>query len=223
MTVSVAALEVLAPSGQVLRGQRWGGGVNLVILVHAPGEDLDAWDNLPLHLADSGLSVVTFDLPGHGLSDDPWEPDLLSGSIRAVVSHARRLRATRVFLVAARASVPSALQVAAAGGVDALVALSAPDIQGERSAVAVRTATLPKLLLVGAHEEGALVAAQRFSRRCIGWTVLSTLPTCKQGTDLLAGPWGRQALEQIVIFLRDYQDFDRSSRSPERDDNGRSR
>ncbi len=214
MTVGVRALETLALTGQVLRGQCWGGGVNLVILVHAPGGDLDAWDNLPLHLADSGLAVITFDLPGHGLSDDPWEPDLLAGSIRAVVDYARRLGATRVFLVAARTSVPSALQVAAVGGVDALVALSPPDIQDDRDVVNGPTATLPKLLLVGAKEEGALLAAQRFWRRCIGWTVLSTLPTCKQGTDLLAGPWGRQALEQIVTFLRDYQDFDRSSKSP---------
>jgi hypothetical protein len=127
------------------------------------------------------------------------------------VDRARRQHAIRVFLVGAGASVPGALEVAAAGGIDALVALSPPDIPGDRDAVDGAAVALPKLVLVGAHRERDLLAAQRFSRRCRGWTVLSTLPTCKQGTDLLAGPWGRQASEQIATFLRDYQVFNRRS------------
>lgn len=221
MTASIEALEIPSPTGQVLRGQQCGGGVNLAILVHAPGGDLDRWGNFPLRLADSDLAVVSFDLPGHGLSDDPWKPDLLSGSIQAVVDWGRSQHATRVFLVATEASVLGALQVSAEGGVDALVALSPPDIPDDPDLVDGRAAALPKLLLVGAGRERDLLAAQRFSRRCIGWTVLSTLPTSKQGTDLLAGPWGRQAAEQIAFFLRDYRVFNRRSGASGGKDNGR--
>ncbi len=223
MTVGVEAVEVLGPTGQVLRGQRWGGGINVVILVHAPGGDLDAWGDLPLHLADGDLAAIAFDLPGHGLSDDPWEPGLLAGSIRAVVDQVRVLGAARVFLVVAAATVPCALRVAAAGGVDALVALSPPDLRDDRDVVDGQIAMLPKLLLVGADDQGALASAQGFFRRSTGWTVLSTLPTRKQGTDLVFGSWGRQALEQIAVFLRDYQAFDSHSGSFESDASGASR
>lgn len=207
MADSSEVLEILSPTGQMLRGQRWGDGVNLVVLVHAPGGDLDSWGPFPLYLAASGLAVVAFDLPGHGLSDNPWKPELLADSVRAVVAWARRQHATRVFIVAAEASIFGTLQLSAQGAVDALVALSPPAISDDRDHIDGLMTALPKLLLVGAGQERELLAAQRFSRRCMGWTVLSTLPTSRQGTDLLTGPWSRQASEQIVSFLRDYQVF----------------
>ena len=214
MTIDVAPLAIPMPSGPILRGERWGGGANVAVLVHAAGEDLDAWGDLPAHLVGQGLAAIAFDLPGHGLSDGAWEPGLLVGSIRAVTLHARSAGAVRVFLVAAGASVLGALRAGAAGDVDALVGLSPPDLRNERSLPEVRAATLPKLLLVGGGEETAVAAARRLVRRCVGWTVLSTLPTGEQGTSLAVGPRGAPAREQIAGFLRDYWASGMSVRSP---------
>jgi pimeloyl-ACP methyl ester carboxylesterase len=207
MMPEVVPLEIATSAGPIVRGQRWGSGADVAILIHAPGEDIDSWANLPLHLAGDGLAVVAFDLPGHGLSDAPWEPAFLVGSIQAVVDHVRSEGAARIFLVSAEGSVPGALRVAVAGGTAALVALSPPDAEVEQTMADLGVAKLPKLLLVGAGQDEALVAARRIFGRCAGWTVLSTLPTREQGTRLLVGSWGGQAREQIAAFLRDYRSF----------------
>ena len=214
MTAEAAAREVATPAGPIVRGQRWGHGASVAILVHAPGEDLDAWCDLPAHLVGEGLAVVAFDLPGHGLSDDPWEPGLLASSVQAVVDVARATGAARVFLVAAEASIWAALRVGTAGGAKAVVGLSPPDAPDDRQASDARAAGLPKLLLVGARDQGSLAAAQRALRRCAGWTVLSTVPTRHQGTRLLSGSWGGQVREQIAAFLRDHQILGDGPNSP---------
>lgn len=205
MTVEAATLEIAVPAGPIVRGQRWGDGANVAILLHAPGEDLDAWGDFPAHLVAGDLAVVAVDLPGHGLSDDPWEPARLAGVTRAVVDHARATGALRVFLVAAEASVWGAWSAGAAGAAEALVALSPPDARDDRQAADIRAARLPKLMLVGAGEGEALAAAQRALGRSAGWTVLSTLPRREQGTRLLSGSWGGQARDRITAFLRDYR------------------
>ena len=122
-----------------------------------------------------------------------------------MAGHGHHPGSARVFVVAAETSVWSALRVAATGDADALVALSPPDFHNDGGLANVRAATLPKLLLVGAGDEGRLEAVRSLFRCCSGWTVLSTLPTREQGTNLLVGTWGRQAREQIAAFLHDYQ------------------
>ncbi|MDP9365174.1 MAG: hypothetical protein M3Q10_13280, partial [Chloroflexota bacterium] len=98
------ALEIPTHFGPVLRAQRWGWGPSAVILVHEPGGDLDAWADLPALLAASDLPAIAVDLPGHGLSDDPWEPDRLSETLSGAADHVRAGGAGRVFLVVAGAS-----------------------------------------------------------------------------------------------------------------------
>lgn len=69
-----AAVEVPLPWGPVIRGVRWGAASDTILLLHEPGADLDAWGALPSRLANTlGMAAVAVDLPGHGLSDDPWE------------------------------------------------------------------------------------------------------------------------------------------------------
>jgi pimeloyl-ACP methyl ester carboxylesterase len=69
------AVELPLPWGPVIRGFRWGGGPDTVLLVHEPGSDVDAWGTLPVLIARRlRIETVALDLPGHGLSDDPWDP-----------------------------------------------------------------------------------------------------------------------------------------------------
>jgi hypothetical protein len=78
-----AAVAWPLPWGPVVRGVRRGEGAAVALLLHEPGADLDAWGHLPDQLARAlPLTVIALDLPGHGLSDDPWEPERLGDLIQ---------------------------------------------------------------------------------------------------------------------------------------------
>ena len=80
------SLELPLPWGPVVRGVCWGAGPDTVLLLHEPGADIDAWGALPSRLASIlGIEVIAVDLPGHGLSDDPWQPERLGEVIRVLV------------------------------------------------------------------------------------------------------------------------------------------
>jgi pimeloyl-ACP methyl ester carboxylesterase len=181
-----------------VRGYRWSGGSNWIILLHAPGHDLDTWSDLPLALAAEGYAVLQIDLPGHGLSDDPWAPSRATTLVSALTAHARAAGAARCFAIAAGALAGAAL---GARGVDALVALS--PVAGNESP---NGPTPPTLILVGGLDRAAATAADAFFRLTRGWAVSSTLGTGDQGTTILGGNWGGHGREQILGFLRHYRD-----------------
>ncbi|MGH2616037.1 MAG: hypothetical protein ACRDJC_12415, partial [Thermomicrobiales bacterium] len=83
------AIELTLPWGPVVRGHRWDGGPDSVLLLHEPGADLDAWGTLPDQLARAlNVEVIVVDLPGHGLSDDPWEAGRIAELIRFLLRNA---------------------------------------------------------------------------------------------------------------------------------------
>lgn len=198
-----AAPIELAAAGRVVRGQVWPAGDAWVVLVHDLEEDLDAWAGLPAALAAGDFTTLAFDLPGHGLSDDPWEPEALTAAVDAAIARARTAAARRCFLVAAGASIPPALIAASASTVDALVVVSPRDAAD--GLPVIERATVPKLVLAGPSGPEAMAAATAFFQACRGWTVLSTFGGAGAGTALFRGPWGQQAREQVVQFLRDYR------------------
>jgi pimeloyl-ACP methyl ester carboxylesterase len=181
----------------VVRGYRWRGDATSVLLLHAPGEDLDAWEDLPGVLAGDGYSIVAVDLPGHGLSDDPWEPLAVADLISVLIAEARAAGARRSFVVAAGELAPAALL---ARDVDACVAVSpaAPETAPDGP-------TPPVLVLVGGLDRGAVEAADRFFRWTRGWAVMSALGTERQGAAIFTSDWGGHAREQMLGFFRDYR------------------
>jgi pimeloyl-ACP methyl ester carboxylesterase len=81
------AFELPLPWGPVVRGVCWGAGPDRVLLLHEPGADIDAWGTLPAQLAQTlGVEALAVDLPGHGLSDDPWKPAMIDELIRQLIS-----------------------------------------------------------------------------------------------------------------------------------------
>src|SRR5215218_1886422 len=81
--LSPRAIEWTLPSRTVLRGFRWGKRPDTAVLLHEPGADLDAWASLPVEIARQlEIETVAVDLPGHGLSDDPWDPAPLPDLLR---------------------------------------------------------------------------------------------------------------------------------------------
>ena len=94
------AIERDLPWGGVVRGYRRGRSSDVALLLHEPGVDLDAWGPLQFEIARRlEIETVAVDLPGHGLSGDPWEPERLPDLLRALPEIAPA--AGRRFLIAA--------------------------------------------------------------------------------------------------------------------------
>src|SRR5262245_2501393 len=118
-----AAIEIRLPWGPVIRGQRWGAAPDRVVFVHEPGSDLDSWGSLPAQLAQTlSTGVTAFDLPGHGLSDDPWEPSRLADLWRSLAASANP--DFRQVIVSAGLTARAALDCASERPHTALVSLS---------------------------------------------------------------------------------------------------
>lgn len=179
-----------------IRGYRWAGDADVVVLLHDVEADLDAWADVPLVLATDGYSVVAVDLPGHGISDDPWEPER-AVELVTFLADAVKPPAPRCFVVAAGRLCGPAL---AAPGVDALVALSPATVTH-----APDHPTPPVCIIVGGADEEASSVADRFFRNTRGWVVSSSFGTTAQSTKLYASEWGAHAIEQTLMFLRDYR------------------
>lgn len=188
----------------MLRGHRSGVEKGWAVLVHDEGEDLDAWRPLVGELIGLGLSVLAFDLRGHGASDDPWEPRRALSDVLAAVRFARAAGARRLYLVGAGAGATAALAAGGRRKVEALVLYSPRTELDGISPEAFRATAAPKLIIVGGLDSAAAAAASEVLRRTIGWGVLESPPVEAQGTQLLASDWAEQVVEHTVGFLRDY-------------------
>lgn len=179
-----------------LRGYRWDGDGDTVMLLHDVGADLDAWVDIPSIIAADGYRVVSLDLPGHGLSDDPWDPERAIDLVTFLVESLKPI-AARCFVVAAGQLCGPTL---ATPTVDAVIALS-PEAPGH----VPDGPTPPTLVIVGGADRAASSNAHTFFRGTRGWAVVSSLGTTAQSTGLFASEWGSHAVEQTLLFLRDYR------------------
>jgi pimeloyl-ACP methyl ester carboxylesterase len=201
-TLSPQAIEWSLPWEQFIRGFRWGKGPDTVLLLHEPGADLDAWTILPVEIARRlEIETVALDLPGHGLSDDPWDPTRLTDILQHVPEFAPA--AGRRFLIAGGSPAIAALQQASAIGLAGLVCLS--PVIAEAGEYLPRSPRLPKLFVAGSLAGSDLKEARLLATACGGWSVVTSLPVAERGTGLLASSWGTQLVEQIVEFLGDCQ------------------
>jgi pimeloyl-ACP methyl ester carboxylesterase len=194
-----AALEHALPWGQVARGLRWGSGEDRILLLHEPGVDIDAWAGLPGKLAlRLALEVLAIDLPGHGLSDDPWDASQLPDLLRSLFAGTPGRR----FVVAAGSIAGTTLahtgEVALAG-----VALLTPErLVGSPLP---RSPRVPKLFFAGSLAGNDLANARGLAADTGGWAIVTAFPVAHRGTALLSPPWDDRITEQIITFIRDCQ------------------
>jgi pimeloyl-ACP methyl ester carboxylesterase len=192
------AIELPLPWGQTLRGLHWPGNGNPILLLHEPDADLDAWGALPPTLAAAlDAAVFAYDLPGHGLSDDPWQPDRLPDVLRLASHHISA--GHPLAMLAAGQTATFALQHAPALPLLGLVCLS----PAEPTAPPPRSPTIPKLFFAGSLAADDLARARRLAATCAGWSIVTAIPLAAQGTNLLPTTWHARITEQTVAFLRD--------------------
>lgn len=193
-------VEFKGPANVVLRGDRVGEADRWAVLVHDEGRDLDGWRPLTLWFAEHGFSALAFDLPGHGASDDPWQPELAVPAVVAAVDFARSEGAHEVHLVGEGIGAIAALAAAADSNRHlASIAAFSPRLSGTVAELqTVREARAPKLILVGSLGLGALEDAEAVFRGAIGPCELAKFPVEAQGTELLAGAWGLHARETVL-------------------------
>jgi pimeloyl-ACP methyl ester carboxylesterase len=188
----------------VLRGNLYDGGDRWAVLVHDEGSDCDCWRSLVVPLANIGLRPLAFDLRGHGVSDDPWEPGRVADDVLAALRFAHAEGASALFLLGAGVGATAALVAAGRQEVGALVLYSPRVGLAGVDADALRETTAPKLVVVGGHEPDAAAQASEVYRGSIGWGLLESPPVEEQGVDLLSSEWGEHVVEHTLAFLRDY-------------------
>jgi pimeloyl-ACP methyl ester carboxylesterase len=196
------AIEIPATDNVVLRGLRWPGDQDLVILLHDAREsaDLGDWNALIPFLLDQNVGVLAVDLRGHGASDGEWAPDLAAGDIEAIVRYARREAEACIVIIAAGASGIAALVAIEGAPVDGAVLLSAELNEDEPTP---RGAGAAKLLIAGVADPAYKSALDRLRAASIGWALAVNLPTALQSVELLSGPWASHVRDHILAFLRE--------------------
>lgn len=180
------AIELPLASGVVVRGRHWRSGPVPTRLLHEPGRDLDAWGSMPELLRGDGLSVLAVDLPGHGLSDDPWRPAELPTVLAALVRSVQRPEDGKVFIVAAGRG--ATIAVLAPGELAlADIISSSPEEIGEAPTPLLLPPARPELVSVGAHDEAAAVTARSRFKGLRGWSLASAFPKALGGTAMRDG------------------------------------
>jgi pimeloyl-ACP methyl ester carboxylesterase len=182
----IEAVEIAARDGTVLRGEVIRAGPDWVVLVHDRGRDLDAWVGLRHALASEGMSVLAYDLRGHGGSDGRPDTGCEEQDVEDVLAFVRRAGAERLFVAAVGSSVSAAL-TAAAGRAAGIVALDPPG-DCPPALPALRT------LVIVPHGASAPALA--------GFSLAVYLPDGARGHELLRGGWASCIEGYVLRFLR---------------------
>jgi len=152
---------------------------------------------VPAALQADGYAALAGDLPGHGLSDDPWTPSRAVELVHALAAYARGEGTEKVFVIAAREMATAAAIVRNVGALITLSPLPFP-LRGPDD-------TPMALVLFGGTDDAAAERANAFFRQTRGWGVASSFRTEAQGSAIFQSDWGRHAQEQALGFLRDYR------------------
>lgn len=199
LEVPHGTIEIELSWGPAMRGVRWGTGEDIALFLHEPGTDLDAWGQLPREIARVlPVECRVFDLPGHGLSDDPWLFEQLPEIVRELASPG--MAGGKVMVIAAGENSPAALALAGEIGLAGFICLS--PVKGEANPP--RSARTPKHFFAGAQADDDLDVARRLASACGGWAVVTSIPVSERGTGLLATDWGPRIAEAVAGSVRDY-------------------
>lgn len=192
----IEAIEITLRDGVVLRGEVAMRASDWIVLVHAPGDDLDAWRPMSSHLEDHQLTVLAVDLRGCGGSDGNPDPAAAASDIEALLDYARSHMALRVYLAGAGRSAVPVLDVTARHRVDGLVLVAPVGVvdTGENP--------LPRLVL---HDpvDTLQAASAAVLADAPGWSLGISLPKAGSAREMVQGDWGESVTAYVTAFLRD--------------------
>jgi alpha-beta hydrolase superfamily lysophospholipase len=193
--MSRASVEVPTEDGLILRGERFPGSRDWVVLVHDLGEDIDAWRMLPGRLAKDGMSVLALDLRGHGGSDGldgEGCQDTIEADTSAALAYAGSRGAERIYVIAAgHACAPAAREAANCRAFVAVAPVDRVSDWGGR----------PRLAIVASTSPGQQAIANSF-RSSAGWAMVTHVPFTTSGLGVLRTPWGSSVVEYVAGFLK---------------------
>jgi pimeloyl-ACP methyl ester carboxylesterase len=155
-----SAVEI-SVSGQAVRGIQWDWGQSDIslLMLHEPGADLDSLRWLADRLVAAGVSVLSIDLPGHGLSDgDRLVPAHGRSAVAAALNELVRRDDSAVAVLAQGQTAGLLLQTDVAVAPVAAVLLD-PRPFGRDQRVSASWRQVPKLALVPSGSAHAQFAA----------------------------------------------------------------
>jgi pimeloyl-ACP methyl ester carboxylesterase len=197
------SVTFLTQDGLKLRGHTFGSGDRWIILSHMFPTDQTAWYPFAGELSGRGFHVLTFDFRGYGESDGQKQIDRIDRDLSAAVGYVREQRPKRVILIGASMGGTASVMVAAAGTVDSLVALSAPDRFRGLNALALASAVKVPALLIAAEDDDGNPASARnlYDQMTSGERTLDIVKGAAHGIHLLEGPQGLKVRTDIFKFL----------------------
>ena len=177
--MSAVPVEFVTADGVTLRGECRRGDRDWVVLVHDLGSDLDCWNLFP-ELWDWPLSVLAFDLRGHGGSDGNTSLRSVQCDVVAATGFARSHGRGFVCVVAAGKGAVNALNVPPDDLADAYVLVSPDPNDLGTDLASLRAPQAAKMVIVGSLDEGSDLTAR--AQQCLNRSVHSgELPDQRPG------------------------------------------
>jgi pimeloyl-ACP methyl ester carboxylesterase len=192
----IEAVELETRDGVVLRGEARIASGDWLVLVHAPGRDLDMWTRLVGEL-NEGVSALAVDLRGCGGSDGEAAAEPRCEDVEAMLAFARSRGAELVVVVAAGESCPAALDAATRSTADGVMLLGPGRSPGDPGIT-------PRFIVAADHDQQQVRTAEALGE-APGWSLVAKVPVAENGAELVDGSWGTNVRAYINGFFRSVQ------------------
>ena len=175
----------------------------IVILLHMFPADQTAWYPFARELQAQGISALTLDFRGYGVSEGEQDPSEIDHDVRAAIAFARERAYTRIVLVGASMGGTAAIVVAADQPVDGVAALSAPSrMRGIDAKSTIGSVDVPLTLIAASGDLAAMNALNSFAARAgLGEDARLVVPGRAHGTELLDSAAGDGVRARLMAFL----------------------
>jgi alpha-beta hydrolase superfamily lysophospholipase len=176
----------------------------LVVLLHMYPADQSAWWETARDLATSGVTALTLDFRGFGASEGDKNGSEIQRDVVAAIEWARARGYEEIVIAGASMGGTAAIvAVSEVGGVDGVLALSAPSsFRGLDADGALPELGVPLVAMAAEGDVSAADSLKRFEERCApGRCEITLLPGRAHGTDMMETPEAprvRRALDALM-------------------------
>lgn len=175
----------------------------IAILLHMYPSDQTSWYAFARELQARGVSALTLDFRGYGVSEGEQDPGEIDHDVRAAIAFARSRGYERVVLIGASMGGTAAIVVAADQPVAGVAVLSAPSrMRGLDAESTIARVTAPLTLIAASGDLAAMNALGSFAERAgLPEDARLLVPGRAHGTELLDSPDGDAVRARLFSFL----------------------